>query len=53
MNGQPLNVNKEKDGNHKTVNRDLSYGEILARQPAAWLVKFFFMNAIKKVKKGT
>ena len=37
------------------IYRDLSYGEILAGRPGAWLVKhyFFYMHAIKKVKKGT
>ena len=37
----------------RILYKDLSYGEILAGQPGAWLVKFFFyMHAIKKVKKG-
>ena len=37
------------------LNRNLSYREILAGRPGAWLVKkiFFYMHAIKKVKKGT
>ena len=37
------------------IDQDLSYGEILAGPPGAWLVKqiFFCMHAIKKVKKGT
>ena len=35
--------------------QDLSYGEILAGRPGAWLVKKIIsnMHAIKKVKKGT
>ena len=32
------------------IDQDLSYGEILAGRPGAWLV--FYMHAIKKVKKG-
>ena len=38
-----------------SLNQDLSYGEILAGRPGAWLVKkiYFHMHAIKKVKKGT
>ena len=33
--------------------QDLSYGEILAGQPGAWLVKkMFYMQAIKKFQKG-
>ena len=38
------------------LDQDLSYGEILAGQPGAWLVKeriFFYMHAIKKVIMGT
>ena len=37
------------------LHQDLSYGEILASRPKAWLVKknIFNMHAIKKVKKGT
>ena len=35
------------------LNQDLSYGEILAGRPAAWLVKiiFFVMHAITKFQK--
>ena len=35
--------------------QDLSYGEILAGRPGAWLVEkiFFYMHAIKKDKRGT
>ena len=38
-----------------SIYQDLSYGEILAGRPRAWLVKkhIFRMHAIKKVKKGT
>ena len=41
--------------NINTLDRDLSYGEILAGRPGAWPVKkiFFYMHAIKKVKKET
>ena len=37
------------------LDQDLSYGAILAGRPGAWLVKkiFFYMHAIKKVKKGS
>ena len=36
------------------LNQDLSYGEILANRPGAWLMNFFkTTHAIKKVKKQT
>ena len=37
------------------LNQDLSYGEILANRPGAWLVKKkkSYMHAIKKVKDET
>ena len=31
------------------IDQDLSYGEILAGRPGAWVVNFFYMHAIKKV----
>ena len=46
-----LLVNSEKDwGLIVHINRDLSYGEILAGWPGAWLLKKNFMHVIKKVK---
>ena len=35
------------------LNQDLSYGDILAGRPGAWLLKtnIFYMHAIKKVLK--
>ena len=45
-----LHTTRHKAG----LYRDLSYGEILAGRPGAWLVKKkIHMHAIKKVKKGT
>ena len=36
-----------------TIYQDLSYGEILAGGPGAWLVKKIYFICIKKIIKGT
>ena len=52
---QNMNDNVSHKVSTGHIHQDLSYGEILADRPGAWLVKkiYFYMHSIKKVKKGT